>query len=387
MSIPFIDLGKQYKEIKAEVSIGLEQVLRKGNFILGEEEKKFEEEFARYCGTKYAVGVNSGTDALFLALLSLGAGKADEVIVPAFTYIASALAVSYTGAKPVFVDIEEGTYNLNVKKVEKAITKKTKAIMPVHLYGHSVNMEPLLELAKKYNLKIVEDCAQAHGAIYKFPGTRHSLDFARDRQAPGTRRVGSIGDAGCFSFYPTKNLGAAGDGGMVVTDNQNLFDKLLMLRDYGRKSRYEHIIKGYNSRLDTLQAVILSAKLKRLDKWNQMRRQNAGLYCQLLKEKRGIILPQEERYCRHVYHIFAIRIKNREHVLERLKEEGISALVHYPIPLHLQEAYRELNYKRGDFPVAERVSKEVISLPMYPHLGEKDIQQIAALLARISDKK
>jgi dTDP-4-amino-4,6-dideoxygalactose transaminase len=377
VSIAFMDLGKQYEEIKTEVREGLERVLQKGNFILGEEEKTFEEEFASYCGAKFAVGVNSGTDALFLGLLSLGIGKDDEVIVPAFTYIASALAVSYTGAKPVFVDIEENTYNIDTGKIEKAITKKTKAIMPVHLYGHPVDMGPLIKIARKHNLKIIEDCAQAHGATCKIRDQKSKIRNIK---------VGTFGDMGCFSFYPTKNLGAAGDGGIVITDNEDIYKKLLMLRDYGRKNRYEHVIKGYNSRLDTLQAVILSAKLKRLDKWNEMRRKNASIYSKLLQGKNNIVIPVEESYAKHVYHVFAIRIKRRDSVCEELKKKGISVLVHYPIPLHLQEAYKELRYKKGDFPVAERVSQEIVSLPMYPHLKEEDIKKISGALLGVSSR-
>ncbi|MCM8783418.1 MAG: DegT/DnrJ/EryC1/StrS family aminotransferase [Candidatus Omnitrophica bacterium] len=375
MKVPFVDLKKQYQEIEKEVDKGLDGLFSKGDFILGEKEKQFEEEFARYIGTKYAVGVNSGTDAIFLGFLSLGIGKGDEVIVPVFTYIATALAVSYTQAKPVFVDIEEKTYNLDVSKVEKAITKKTKAIIPVHLYGHAVNMEPLLKIAIKYNLKIVEDCAQAHGAIYKI---RSQKSEARNL------KVGTMGEVGCFSFYPTKNLGACGDGGIVVANDEKIYKKLLMLRDYGRKSRYEHIIKGYNSRLDTLQAVILSAKLKRLDKWNEMRRKNAKIYIKYLEERKNIILPIEEPYAEHVYHIFAVRVKNRNKVVEKLREKGISVLIHYPIPLHLQVAYKELGYKKGDFPVAEKVADEILSLPMSPHLTKKEIEYICDNLIKFT---
>ncbi|MCM8765644.1 MAG: DegT/DnrJ/EryC1/StrS family aminotransferase [Candidatus Omnitrophica bacterium] len=379
MEVPFIDLEKQYQEIKEELKEGWEKVFKKGNFILGEEVKYFEEEFAKYVGTKYAVGVNSGTDALFLGLLSLGIGKGDEVIVPAFTYIATALAVSFTQARPVFVDIEEKTYNIDVSQIEKVVTKRTRAIIPVHLYGHPVNMEPLLKIAKKYNLKIVEDCAQAHGAEYKYQKTR----------IPGhqsTRKVGSMGDLGCFSFYPTKNLGACGDGGMVLTNNKEVYKKLLRLRDYGRKSRYEHIIKGYNSRLDTLQAVILSAKLEKLDKWNEMRRKNAQLYIKCLEENKDVVLPREESYGKHVYHIFAIRIKNRDKLCEELRKRGISVLIHYPLPLHLQKVYRELGYKKGDFPVAEKIAGEILSLPMFPHLTEKQIKYICENLTNLTNK-
>ncbi|MGE4357864.1 MAG: DegT/DnrJ/EryC1/StrS family aminotransferase [Candidatus Omnitrophota bacterium] len=371
MKVPFVNLKEQYEEIKAEVRRNLEEIFKKGDFILGEKERQFEEEFAKYIGRRYAVGVNSGTDALFLGLLSLGIGKGDEVIVPAFTYIATALAVSYTQAKPVFVDIEEKTYNLDVSKLEKAITRRTKAVIPVHLYGHPVNMEPLLRIVRKYNLKVVEDCAQAHGARWQMANGKW-------------QKVGAIGDVGCFSFYPTKNLGACGDGGMVVTDDKRIYKKLLMLRDYGRKSRYEHIIKGYNSRLDTLQAVILSAKLKRLDKWNKLRRRNAKIYTRYLEREENIILPQEEPYAEHVYHIFAVRIKDRDRIIEELQKRKIGVLIHYPIPLHLQVAFKELAYQKGDFPVAEKVAGEVISLPMFPHLSKAEIEYVCENLITLS---
>ncbi|MCM8778431.1 MAG: DegT/DnrJ/EryC1/StrS family aminotransferase [Candidatus Omnitrophica bacterium] len=367
MKVPFVDLEKQYAEIKKEIKDALEKIFNKGDFILGEEEGQFEEGFAKYIGTKYAVGVNSGTDALFLGLLSLGIGQGDEVIVPAFTYIATALAVSFCGARPVFCDIDEETYNINTNKVEGLITKRTKAIIPVHLYGQPADMKPILEIAKRYDLKVVEDCAQAHGSEYKFKIQNSKFKIYK---------VGTMGDIGCFSFYPTKNLGACGDGGMVVTNDKDVYRRLLMLRDYGRKSRYEHIIIGYNSRLDTLQAVILSAKLKRLDKWNEMRRKNARIYIKYLEKNENIILPVEESYARHVYHIFAVRIKNRERIIEELQKRGISVLIHYPIPLHLQRAYKELGYRKGDFPVAEKIAQEVLSLPMYPHLTEREIKYV-----------
>jgi dTDP-4-amino-4,6-dideoxygalactose transaminase len=362
MKIPPIDLGTEYLSLKKEINEAVEKVFRSGNFILGEEVKLFEEEFARYCRVKYAVGVNSGTDALFLGCLSLDIGRGDEVIMPAFTYIATALAVSFTGAKPVFVDINPVTYNIDVTKIEEAITKRTKAILPVHLYGQPADMEPLLKIARRYNLKVIEDCAQAHGAEYQ------------------GKRVGGFGDVGCFSFYPTKNLGAYGDGGMVVTNNNKIYKRLLMLRDYGRKSRYEHIIKGYNSRLDTIQAAILSIKLKYLDKWNTERREKARIYNRLLKDMDGIITPTEANYAKHIYHIYAVRVKNRDAIYDALRQKGIGVLIHYPIPLHLQRAYRELSYKRGDFPVAERVSKEVLSLPIHPNLSKREIEFVVKQL-------
>jgi len=364
MAIPFVDLNTQYKEIRRELKGTLERVFNQGDFILGEEVRLFEKEFAKYCGTRFAVGVNSGTDALFLGLLSLGIGRGDEVIVPTFTFIATALAVSFTGARPVFCDIDEGTYNIDINKIEKAITEKTKAIIPVHLYGQLADMKPILKIAQKYNLRVIEDAAQAHGAGYRTQVT--------SSQKPETRKVGSLGDIGCFSFYPTKNLGAFGDGGMVLTNDRKVYKRLLMLRDYGRISKYEHKIMGYNSRLDTIQAAILRIKLRYLDRWNRLRREKARLYSELLKGI-DVIIPKEKDYGIHVYHIYAIRIKNRDRVIKKLNERGIKALIHYPKPLHLQRVYKNLGYKRGDFPIAERVAKEVISLPIYPNLKEEQI--------------
>jgi len=276
MKVDYFTLNRQWENIKDEVKGPIEKVIQSGRFILGEDVGLFEEEFAKYCGVRYGVGVNSGTDALFLACLACGIGKGDEVIVMPYTYIATTLAISMAGARPVFVDIDEKTYNIDISKIEKAITKKTKAILPVHLCGHPADMKPLMEIARKYNLKIIEDCAQAHGALYK------------------DKKVGGFGDASCFSFYPTKNLGAFGDGGMVLTNSEKIKEILLLLRDYGRKGRYEHIIKGYNSRLDTLQAAILRVKFRHLDEWNEKRRKIAALYTKLFKERKlDIILPYE----------------------------------------------------------------------------------------------
>jgi dTDP-4-amino-4,6-dideoxygalactose transaminase len=385
MRVHFLDLGQQYREIKKDMDVALKQVMRRCDFILGKDVTIFEKEFARYCNRRFAVGLNSGTDALFLGLLSLGIGPGDEVIVPAFTYIASALAISFTGAKPVFVDINEDTYNIDVNKIRNAITKKTKAIIPVHLYGQPVDMKPILDIAKEYNLKVIEDAAQAHGATYKvksLPTKAGSRQVGKKSKVKNAK-VGSLGDIGCFSFYPTKNLGAFGDGGMVVTDNEDVYKKLLMLRDYGRKSRYEHVTLGYNSRLDTLQAAILRIKLKRLNRWNAIRRKNAKVYTNKLKGIENIIVPYEASYGKHVYHIYVIRVKNRDAVIKGLTKNGIGVFIHYPIPLHLQKVYKELGYKRGDFPVAEKAAKEVISLPMYPHLKETQIKFIADTLKTI----
>jgi len=359
MKVDAFTLKKQYEQIKDELKGPIEKVMASGGFILGEDVGLFEKEFASYCGVKYGIGVNSGTDALFLACLACGIGKDDEVITPTYTYIATSFGISIAGAKPVFVDTEEKTYNIDISKIEKAITKKTKAILLVHLYGHPADMDPIIEIAKKHKLKVIEDCAQAHGALYK------------------NKKVGSFGDAACFSFYPTKNLGAFGDGGMITTNSEEVKDMALLLRDYGRKGRYENIIKGYNSRLDTLQAAILRVKLKYLDEWNEKRIKNAGLYTKLFKEKKmDITLPYEADYAKHIYHQYTVRIKNRKSVMEKLADKGICPLIHYPIPVHLQECYKELCYKKGDFPVAEKCCEEIMSLPMYPELTEEEIRYV-----------
>ena len=366
MNVDVFSLKKQYENIKDEIKMPMEKVMSSGGFIMGEDVKLFEQEFADYCGVKHGVGVNSGTDALFLASLACGIGKGDEVIVMPYTYIATTLAISMTGARPVFVDIDEKTYNIDVSKIKKAITKKTKAILPVHLYGHPVDIDHLMEIAKKHDLKVIEDCAQAHGALYK------------------NKKIGSFGDAACFSFYPTKNLGAFGDGGMVVTDSEEIKERVLLLRDYGRKGRYEHVEKGYNSRLDTLQAAILRVKLKYLDKWDENRRKNAHLYTKLFKENNiDLVLPYEADYAKHVYHLYPVRVKNRKEVMEKLAEKGIRTLIHYPIPIHLQEAYKDLGHKKGDFPVSEKCCEEILSLPMYPELSEEEIKYVVASFKEI----
>ena len=356
MKVDVFSLKRQYEAIKDEVKEAVGKVMQSGMFILGQDVGLFEQEFARYCSVKYGIGVNSGTDALFLGCLACGIGKGDEVITMPYTYIATALGISMTGARPVFVDIDERTYNIDTSKIEKAITEKTKAILPVHLYGHPADMDPIMEIAGKHNLKVIEDCAQAHGALYK------------------NKKVGSFGDAGCFSFYPTKNLGAFGDGGIVVTNSEEIKERVLLFRDYGRKGRYEYVVKGYNSRLDTMQAAILRVKLRHLDRWNGMRRNNARLYTRLFKEKEiEIILPCEADYAEQVYHLYPVRVKNRKHVMDSLAEKGVRTLIHYPIPIHLQETYKDLDYKKGDFPVSEKCCEEILSLPMYPELPAEDI--------------
>jgi len=365
MNVPFIDLGPQYEEIKDEIDVGLKKVFKKGDFILGDEEKEFEVAFAHYCDVKYGIGVNSGTDALYLALAALNIGPDDEVILPTFTFIATALCISYTGAKPVFVDIEEDTYNIDAHRLKDAITKKTRAIMPVHIYGQSADMQEIRSIAKQHRLKVVEDAAQAHGALYQ------------------GKKAGALGDVACFSFYPTKSLGAFGDAGMIVTDDMEINQQALMLRDYGRKDRYEHVIKGFNSRLDTVQAVVLNAKLKRLDQWNKMRNKIAQYYGKLLNGVDAIKIPTIKKDRAHVFQTFAIRVKNRDKMLEGLQKEGIGALIHYPIPLHLQQAYKELKHKKGDFPISEKVAGEILSLPMYPHMKKEQVEFVCTTLKKL----
>ena len=361
MSVQFIDFSKQNETIKPEVDAGWAEVIAKSAFIMGPQVRKFEEEFARFCGVKYAMGVNSGTDALYLALSALDIGPGDEVILPTHTFIATALCVSYTGAVVKFVDIEEETYNIDPKKLAQAVTPRTKAIIPVHLYGQMAHMGEIMAIADKHGISVVEDACQAHGARYK-----------------GVRS-GAMGKAGCFSFYPTKGLGGWGDGGAVITNDDKVKYMVEMLRDYGRSDRYAHKIKGFNSRLDTMQAVVLSAKLKHLDEWNKMRQVVAAVYAREL-EGIGVEIPKAAPDRDHMYQTYAIRVKNREKVMEGLKAKGIPSLIHYPIPLHLQEAYADAGYKQGDFPVAEKVASEILSLPLFPHMTTDQVKEVVAAL-------
>jgi dTDP-4-amino-4,6-dideoxygalactose transaminase len=366
-----LNLKKQYKLYKKQFLREIKKVYEGGTFILGDNVKTFEKEFADYCGTKFAVGVNSGTDALFLALKAIGIGPGDEVIVPVFTYIATALAVSYTGAKPVFVDIYPETFNIDAGKIERAITNKTRAILPVHLYGQPADMLQISDIAKRHSLKVVEDAAQAHGAVYETVG--------------GSKKTGSLGHIGCFSFYPTKNLGAFGDAGIITTSDEDIYKKLLLLRDYGRTSRYEHRIKGYNSRLDEVQATLLRIKLHFLDGWNDRRNLIAGQYRKRLA-KLPLTLPAIKKGVKHVYHQFVIKTGGRDSLQNFLSNKGVISLIHYPIPIHLQKCYSELNYKEGDFPVAEKCAEKVISLPIYPELSRKDIDSICNFVTEFYEK-
>ena len=361
MAVPFIDFTEQNKAIRSEVDAGFAGVIEKASFIMGPDVKKFEEAFAAYCGVKYAVGVNSGTDALYLALAALGVGEGDEVILPTYTFIATALCASYTGAQVKFVDIEEASYNMDAHQLEKAITKKTKVIIPVHLYGQMANMEEILAIADKHGVAVLEDSCQAHGTRYK------------------GHRSGSMGNAGCFSFYPTKGLGAWGDGGIVVTNDEKVSYMVQMLRDYGRTDRYAHKFKGHNSRLDTMQAVVLSAKLKYLDQWNDMRKTVAGLYAKHFAGT-GVVVPKTCTDREHVYQTYAVRIKNRARVMDALKARGVTSLIHYPIPIHLQEAYADAGFKQGDFPVSEKICDEILSLPMFPHMTEAQVIEVTTAL-------
>lgn len=374
MNVPFVDFREQYHAIKDKVDVGLKKVFEDGSFILGPQEKAFEEDFARYCGTQYAVGVNSGTDALYLAMLALDIGPGDEVIVPAFTFIATALCVSYTGAKPVFIDIEDQTCNIDPACFEAAITKKTKAVIPVHIYGQPADMKEISAIATKHKIAVVEDACQAHGATYN------------------SKKTGALGDIACFSFYPTKSLGAFGDGGMVVTGNKQLYEKTLMLRDYGRAGRYDHKIKGHNSRLDTVQAVVLAAKLPLLDQWNRMRNDVAAHYGKLLKSAEGVVTPAIQKDRTHVFQTYAVRLPDRQgqaglphrdKICDTMKTKGIGVLIHYPIPLHLQEAYADLGHKKGDFPVSETIAKEILSLPMFPHMSKGQVEYVCENLREL----
>ena len=369
--IPFLDVKTQNNKLKKEMIQAIDGVIAAGDFILGQQVREFEKEFAFFCNVKYAIGVNSGTDALFLALLSMGVGPGDEVICPVYTYIATALSISYLGAKPVFVDIDENTYNLDSEKLEKCITKKTKAIIPVHLYGLPADLKAIGKIAKKHRLAVIEDAAQAHGAMLN------------------NSKVGAIGDVGCFSFYPTKNLGACGDAGIVVTNNKKIYERLLMLRDQGRKGthRYMHYICGYNSRLASIQAACLRVKLKHLKADNENRQKMAKLYTKLLSDCPGVKLPVEPNDFESVYHIYAISLKQRDKVFDHLKKKNIFCAKTYLLPLHLQPAYKQLGYKKGDFLVAEKLSKQVLCLPMFGSLTKKQVIEITDAIKEIIGNK
>ncbi len=359
MAIPMVDLKIQYDAIKDDIDRAVLSVIQGTSFILGPQGRALEEEVAAYHGVRHAVGVASGTDALHLALIASGVKRGDEVITTPFTFIATAEVVSYIGAVPVFVDILPDTFNIDASKIEAAITKRTKAIIPVHLYGQSAEMDSIMKIAKAHNLKVIEDCAQSFGAEYKGVKT------------------GAFGDFGCFSFFPSKNLGAYGDAGMLITDDAKLAEHARSLRNHGSRVRYYHDEIGYNSRLDELQAAILRVKFKSIDDYNAGRRNNALLYNRQLNLQ-GVKTPYEHPDGGHVYHQYTIRIKNRDKVKKMLDEGGVtSSMIYYPVPIHLQAAYKDLGIKPGRLPVSEQAAKEVLSLPMYPELSEEQIKQAA----------
>lgn len=368
-NIPFVDLKRQYLTIKDEIDDIISKVLSDTAFVGGPYLKSFEKTFADFCNVKYCIGVGNGTDALFIALKALNIGTGDEVITAANTFVATSEAITMSGAKPVFVDINPKTYNIDTEKIEEKITSKTKGIIPVHLYGQPADMDPILDIAKKYNLNVIEDAAQAHGATYK------------------GRIIGSIGDIACFSFYPGKNLGAYGDGGAIVTNNDELAIKARMIANHGRIDKYDHEFEGVNSRLDGLQAAILEIKLKHLPKWTEYRRRNAYLYNEHLKAS-NFITPSETDDVKAVYHLYVIRGTNgqRSEFQSYLKSKGISTGIHYPIALPNLKAYRYLNHQADDFPEATKVSQEILSLPMFPELEKSQIEYIVKSINKFTFK-
>ena len=355
--VPFLDLKAQYESIKNEVLAAISETLSSTQFVLGKEVTAFEEEFAAYSGGQFGIGVNSGTSALHLALLAAGVKPADEVITVSCTFVATVAAIDYAGARPVFVDVDPRTHNMDPAQVEAAITERTKVIMPVHLHGQSADLDPILEIARRHRLRVIEDAAQAHAAEYK------------------GRRVGSIGDLGCFSFYPGKNLGAYGEGGIVVTNNENFAQTIRMLRDWGQERKYHHVFKGFNYRMEGVQGAILRVKLRYLDAWTEARRRHAALYDELLNGA-AVQRPIEMPYAKHVYHVYAIRNPKRDFLQEALQAQGIQTGIHYPIPVHLQKAYAEFGYRKGDLPITEQASDEMLSLPMFAELQDSQIKTV-----------
>jgi dTDP-4-amino-4,6-dideoxygalactose transaminase len=399
MNIPLVDLKSQYDSIKDELDDAIHRVVQSRQFILGPEVKAFEDEMAAYCGTQYAIGVASGTDALQLALLACGIKTGDEVITTPFTFIATAESIAKCGATPVFVDIDPKTYNIDPEKIEQYLQSRqitsyessgsplprrertkpalseaegvrVKALLPVHLYGQPADMDPILEIASKYHLKVIEDCAQALGAEYK------------------GKKVGSLGNAGCLSFFPSKVLGAYGDGGMVITDDPKIDETVRILRVHGSKVRYQHVMHGFNSRLDALQAAILRVKLQHLDRWSELRRSKAALYTRLLSQVDGIEPPHSERNCKSSCNYYTIRIKDsrlsRDELRKHLESKGIQTMVYYPLSLHIQEVYKYLKYKSGDFPQSEQAQEQVLTLPMYPELSEEQVEGIAGEIKKLT---
>jgi dTDP-4-amino-4,6-dideoxygalactose transaminase len=363
IQVPYFDLKAQYRKIKSEIDASILGVLDSCQFVLGSEVSQFETEFGRYVGTSQTIALNSGTSALHLALLASGIGPGDEVITVPFTFVASVAAITYAGARPVLVDIDPMTFNMDPTLVEAAISARTRAIMPVHLYGQPVDMDPILDIARRHNLIVIEDCAQSHGSDYK------------------GRRVGSIGDIGCFSFYPTKNLGAYGEGGAVTTNNLLYAKSIHMLRDWGQDQKYHHVLRGFNYRMEGFQGAILRVKLRHLEDWTEKRRSIAETYNRLLENHR-VEPPVEMPWARHVYHVYTLRSKNRDDLQAALEAEGIHTAVHYSQPVHLQPAYTDLGYSEGAFPQAEKAAQEVLSLPIFPEMTDDQIERVSVVLSR-----
>ncbi len=365
MEVPFLDLRAQYTTIHDEIDRAVREVVDSTAFAGGPFVERFEEEFARYCGVDYAVGVGSGTDALGLILLAFGIGPGDEVITVPNTFIATAEAISMSGASPVFIDVDQETYTMDPSLIEAAITSKTKAVIPVHLYGQTADMDPILAVARKHGLRVVEDACQAHGAEYK------------------GGRAGSLGDAAAFSFYPGKNLGAYGEAGAVTTNNGALAETIRMLRDHGQRTKYHHDLIGWNCRMDGIQAAVLSVKLKHLDDWNDARRSNAQSYRELLKNTTKVLVPKEAEYARHVYHLFVVRVPDRDRVVEELARARVQSGIHYPVPIHRQIAYQDSPVVSTDCNVATSISRSVMSLPMFAELARSQIEYVALQLVQV----
>ena len=361
--IPYGDLQAQYRAIKSEIDAAILRVLESTQFILGDEVAAFEREFAAYCHAGESVAVNSGTSALHLALLACGVGRGDEVITVPFTFVATVAAVEYAGARPVLVDIDPVTYTMDPAKIEAAITPRTKVIMPVHLYGQSADMDPILEIARRRGLRVIEDAAQAHGADYR------------------GRRCGSMGDIAAFSFYPGKNLGAYGEGGAITTSDPDLAKTIRVLRDWGQEKRYVHRLKGFNYRMDGIQGAILRVKLRHLERWTEARRSRAALYDRALRDA-PVTTPVAHEWNRHVYHVYAVRVAERDQLHQTMTEQGVQTGIHYPIPVHLQPAYRDLGYNEGDLPVSEKVASEILSLPVFPEMTDAQVATVAAVVSQ-----
>src|SRR5215469_16150251 len=362
IQVPFLDLKAQYQSIKPEIDAAIARVLDTAQFVLGSEVAGFEREFAAYCGADECIALNSGTSALHLALLAAGIGPGDDVITVPFTFVASVAAILYAGARPILVDIEPHSFTMDPAAIEGAVTPRTKAILPVHLYGQPADMDPILEVAQRHNLVVIEDAAQAHGAKYK------------------GRPAGSLADIACFSFYPTKNLGAYGEGGAVTTNNAEYVRKIRMLRDWGQDGKYHHLLRGFNYRMEGLQGAILRVKLRYLDSWTEARRTIASKYTQLLVN-RGVDLPTEMPWARHVYHVYTLRTEDRNALQAALRNQGVQTAVHYALPVHLQPAYAEIGYLRGAFPQSEKAAQQVLSLPIFPEINDAQIQRVAEAVA------